>query len=76
MYHCTMLDVATIDLADTPQLRALLWTGPARHRMDGREALECYERERQWVRVADMDARERAIFEALVAQYGNGVALV
>ena len=56
-----------------PQLRDLCWNRPANTVLDGREALEIYERNWRFIDKEALDREERNLLDRLVTQYGNGV---
>jgi hypothetical protein len=59
---------------DLPQLRFLLWNRSV-HEVTEEEALALYEANAAWVDRATMTAREREVFDDLVARLGRGVFL-
>lgn len=62
-----------VNLADTPVLRSLLWTGRKRTHIPAHEAFKHYENNWRFIREAQMDARERKLFERLKRDYGGGL---
>ncbi len=69
----------SIDVAQYPQLRALVWSAPDRQggvRLTGIEALNVYERNWRHVDQSAMSAEERALIDSLVEKFGNGFFLV
>lgn len=62
-----------VDLAQAPVLRSLLWSGRERTRIPAREAFRHYESNWRFIREADMDAREKRLFERLKRRYGRGL---
>lgn len=62
-----------VNLGEMPVLRSLLWTGRKRTRIPAREAFKHYENNWRFIREAQMDARERKLFERLKRDYGRGL---
>lgn len=62
-----------VNLGETPVLRSLLWTGRKRNRIPAREAFKHYENNWRFIREAQMDAREKKLFEQLKRDYGRGL---
>lgn len=64
----------TISIDDYPQLALIAWNRKVRT-LSEVEALALYEANRQWVDQSLMDERERALFDRLVVEHGQGVFL-
>ena len=56
-----------------PQLRNLCWNRPKDAVLDGREALDIYERNWRFVEAEKIDMTERTLLENLIERFGNGV---
>lgn len=65
-----------VALAAYPQLRQLAWQVNGVDHIPARDALALYERNWRHVDPARMPPEEKALLEALVAEYGKGVMLV
>ena len=64
---------AQVNLADTPVLRSLLWTGRKRTRIPAHEAFKHYENNWRFISETQMDVQERKLFEQLKRDYGRGL---
>ncbi|HJV59684.1 MAG TPA: helix-turn-helix transcriptional regulator [Albitalea sp.] len=67
---------ARIALAEYPQLKRLAWQLHGVSELTPQEALDLYERNWRHVDRDAMDARERELLKALVAEWGGGRLLV
>ena len=67
---------STIPLADHPQLQRLAWQLHGVEVLTPTEALSLYERNWRHVDLGAMDARERALVQALAAELAGGRLLV
>lgn len=65
-----------VQLADYPQLRQLAWHAPGGTELTPEEALGVYERNWRHLDQARLEARERALIDALIRSAGKGHLLV
>ncbi|WP_228893435.1 hypothetical protein [Pseudoduganella aquatica] len=63
----------TFVIGDLPQLRLIAWNRNPHDAITGEEAFDLYERNWRFVDEAAMPARERAVVEWLIREYGHGI---
>ena len=66
----------TINIADYPQLRNILWNRPGATTIDAREAFALYEANWRFVDRSAITPREHLLIEQLKQEVGKGVMYV
>lgn len=67
--------VTMLHIDDYPQLNAIAWNRLGNRMISEQDALALYERNWLYVDVPALEAREKALIDRLVNEYGKGVFL-